>query len=81
MHLHRCRDTKVQRNEISELDGTTLSQDSGKTYVEYVNEMANAASASDVELSAQSIQAERVRLEEKSGVKGYNYGNSWAKLV
>ena len=81
MHLHRCRDATIQKNEISELDGTTLSQDSGKTYVEYVKEMEIAAGASEVELSAQEIQAERVRLEEKSGVKGYNYGNSWAKIV
>ena len=81
MDMHRCRDTTVSKNEVSELDGTTLSQDSSKTYVKYVNEMDNAASASEVELSAQEILAERERLEEKSGVKGYNYGNSWAKLV
>ena len=33
------------------------------------------------ELTAREIQAERARIEEKSGVKGYDYGNSWAKLV
>lgn len=81
MRLHRSRHTTSQRNEISGVDRTTVSQGSGKTYVEYIKETENAGSASMVELSAQETQAERVKLEEKSGVKGYNYGHSWAKLV
>ena len=81
MDLHRCHDTINPKNEISELDGTTFSQGSSKTCVEYVQEIKTAANPSKVELSAQEIQAEIVRLEEKNDVEGYNYGNSWAKLV
>ena len=33
------------------------------------------------ELSTDEIQALRARIEEKSGLKRYDYGNSWAKLV
>lgn len=81
MHLHRSRHT-VRQKEIRESDGNNMSAGPSKTYNEYVQDREKSGSCSTmVELSTKEIQAERARIEEKSGVKGYDDGNSWAKLV
>lgn len=69
------------RGQVHEIDDSTLNQAPSKTYLEYVEEMEKVGSATIVELSVREIHAERARIEERSGVKGYDYGNSWAKLV
>lgn len=79
--LHRGRNATNAKGEICEIDSRALVQAPSKTYPEYIQEIERAGSATMTELSASEIQAERARIEEKSGVKGYDYGNSWAKLV
>lgn len=79
--LHRERTTGSSKSEVHAIDDCRLKQGLSKTYLEYVEEMEKAASATIAEMTAREIQAERARIEEKSGVKGYDYGNSWAKLV
>ena len=82
MHLHRSRYIFRQTAESREIDGNSLSTGPSKTYDEYVKDIKKFGSCSTmVEPSTEEIQAERARIEEKSGVKGYDYGNSWAKLV
>ena len=59
----------------------SVKSGSGRLVEVHPRQMQKFGSAATFELTTEEIQAERARIEEKSGIKGYDYGNSWAKLV